>query len=110
MTALVEVASINEKQLRRIAGSSWFRAERLYEEGYVVSIASTGDGVVGEVRGTHLYRTQISLAHGRFASVCTCPLGHSCKHVFALALRWTRDEERGVEIASSTKPQSKGQK
>ena len=51
------------------------------EEGRVKELKRTPAGsLVARVEGTKEYFTEISLENGKLSSICTCPVGHDCKH------------------------------
>lgn len=61
-------------------------------------------GLLANVMGTHQYATRISVAGGRgdlskrLESVCSCPVGHRCKHGVAVILAFLRAVECGTHV------------
>lgn len=98
--------SFDVSYLRKVAGRSWRSAEDLYLRGHVISMERTHSGVEGKVLGTHLYDTHVAFVGGQLITTCSCPVGFSCKHGFALALRWARDAARGITIPPASNGQS----
>jgi uncharacterized Zn finger protein len=84
---------------QRFGSRSCQRGMRYHEQGRVLSVAwAKGGGVVGVVRGAQPYRTELRLEARRgLVDTCSCPLGGSCKHGFALVLELLRRiEEKGA--------------
>ena len=53
----------------------------------VHDIVDCGEFLAGRVKGTSDYKTNVFLdGNGELESVCTCPVGHRCKHAIALIL------------------------
>jgi uncharacterized Zn finger protein len=77
------------------------------EEGRVKELQRTMEGsLVARVEGTTDYFTEISLENGKLSSICTCPVGHDCKHGVAAVLEYLELAERGEEVplASEEEP------
>ncbi|HEU4612131.1 MAG TPA: SWIM zinc finger family protein, partial [Kofleriaceae bacterium] len=76
-------------RLRALAGYSFERGDRYWQQGRVRSCVEQGERIVGTVQGTHEYAVEL-FAHGRnVVAQCTCPVGGGpmlCKHAVALAL------------------------
>jgi uncharacterized Zn finger protein len=69
------------------------------EEERVKEIKRTPEGsLVARVEGTTDYFTEISLIEGKLSSVCTCPVGHDCKHGVAAVLEYLELTEQGEEV------------
>lgn len=68
------------------------------EEGRVKEIKCTFSGsLVARVEGTIEYFTEVSLENGKLSSVCTCPVGHDCKHGVAAVLEYLDLIEQGED-------------
>lgn len=68
------------------------------EEGRVKELKRTPEGsLVARVEGTKEYFTEISLENGKLSSICTCPVGHDCKHGVAVVLEYLELSELGEE-------------
>jgi len=68
------------------------------EEGRVKELKRTPAGsLVARVEGTKEYFTEISLENGKLSSICTCPVGHDCKHGVAAVLEYLELAEQGEE-------------
>lgn len=69
------------------------------EEGRVKELKQTPTGsLVARVEGTKEYFTEITLENGKLSSVCTCPVGHDCKHGVATVLEYLELAELGEEV------------
>ena len=69
------------------------------EEGRVKEIKCTFSGsLVARVEGTIEYFTEVSLENGKLSSVCTCPVGHDCKHGVAAVLEYLDLIEQGEDV------------
>ena len=65
----------------------------------VKEIKRTPEGsLVALVEGTSDYFTEIFLKDGKLSSVCTCPVGHDCKHGVAAVLEYLELAEQGEEV------------
>ena len=74
-------------------GSSTRKKERVKE------IKCTSEGsLVARVEGTIEYFTEVSLENGKLSSICTCPVGHDCKHGVAAVLEYLERIEQGEEV------------
>lgn len=77
------------------------------EEGRVKELKRTPTGsLVARVEGTKEYFTEIFLENGKLSSICTCPVGHDCKHGVAAVLEYLELAEQGEEapLASEEDP------
>ena len=62
-------------------------------------IKCTSEGsLVARVEGTIEYFTEVSLENGKLSSICTCPVGHDCKHGVAAVLEYLERIEQGEEV------------
>jgi superfamily II DNA or RNA helicase len=61
---------------------------RYFEEQRVEDCSDDGTTVQATVHGSQAYTTQLRFIRGRWSSGCSCPVGVSCKHTYALALHW----------------------
>lgn len=69
------------------------------EEGRVKEIKCAFSGnLVAQVEGTIEYFTEVSLENGKLSSVCTCPVGHDCKHGVAAVLEYLDIIEQGEDV------------
>ena len=84
--------------LRSSAGSrSYSRGEEYFENGAVHHLYCDGVQLSGDVSGTRLYRTSITVAEGKLAGRCTCPVlraGGFCKHLVALGLTYLKANKK----------------
>ena len=71
--------------------------------GLVGSVRALGDGAlegrVSNGRGT-LYQQRITLNRGRLDGICSCPVGHNCKHVAAVLTQWSERQDRHPGLAA----------
>lgn len=71
--------------------------------GLVVSLQPLADGAIrGQVsngRGT-TYQQRITLGRGPVYGICTCPVGHNCKHVAAVLVNWAEQQNRHPALAA----------
>jgi uncharacterized Zn finger protein len=83
---------IDRNALRQLAGSRYYRrGEGYFEDGAIESLRVVDETITGKVRGTHLYRTELSVDEGEIVFACSCPLGMDgefCKHLVATGLAW----------------------
>lgn len=69
------------------------------EEGRVKEIKCAFSGnLVARVEGTIEYFTEVSLENKKLSSVCTCPVGHDCKHGVAAVLEYLDLIEQGEDV------------
>jgi hypothetical protein len=72
------------------------RARDYVLDGLVVSVKSQRVGVIeGLVSNGHgkSYQQRIAVNGGRVDGVCSCPVGHNCKHVAAVLMVWAAKEQ-----------------
>ena len=71
--------------------------------GLVGSVEALADGTLGgrvsNGRGNS-YRQRITLGHGLVDAVCSCPVGHNCKHVAAVLVIWAEQHDRRPGLAA----------
>jgi uncharacterized Zn finger protein len=80
-------------------GKATAKGIKYQEEERVKEIKRTPKvGLVAKVEGTTDYFTEISLANGKLSSICTCPVGHDCKHGVAAVLEYLELAEQGEEV------------
>lgn len=80
-------------------GKATAKGTKYQEEERVKEIKRTPEGsLVARVRGSIEYFTEVSLENGKLSSVCTCPVGHDCKHGVAAVLEYLELAEQGEEI------------
>jgi len=80
-------------------GKATAKGIKYQEEERVKEIKRTPEGsLVARVEGTTDYFTEISLIEGKLSSVCTCPVGHDCKHGVAAVLEYLELTEQGEEV------------
>ncbi|AQX15637.1 hypothetical protein BCR15_07630 [Tessaracoccus lapidicaptus] len=83
------VRDFPEAELKRLFGApTFFRGRSYHESGHVKDL-HVADGycralVTGS--GRQIYETEAERTGRRLRTHCTCPLGHSCKHVVAIML------------------------
>jgi uncharacterized Zn finger protein len=82
-----------------VGGKATSKGIKYQEEERVKEIKCTTEGsLVARVQGTTDYFTEISLENGKLSSVCTCPVGHDCKHGVAAVLEYLERVEQEEEI------------
>lgn len=80
-------------------GKATAKGIKYQEEERVKEIKRTQKGsLVARVEGAIEYFTEISLEKGKLSSVCTCPVGHDCKHGVAAVLEYLEFVEQGKEV------------
>ncbi|HET8687091.1 MAG TPA: SWIM zinc finger domain-containing protein, partial [Methanosarcina sp.] len=80
-------------------GKATAKGIKYQEEGRVKEIKCTSAGsLVALVEGTIEYFTEVSLENGKLSSICTCPVGHDCKHGVAAVLEYLDLMEQGEEV------------
>lgn len=80
-------------------GKATSKGIKYQEEERVKEIKCTPEGsLVARVQGTMDYFTEVSLENGKLSSICTCPVGHDCKHGVAAVLEYLERVEQGEEI------------
>lgn len=80
-------------------GKTTAKGIKYQEEGRVKEVKCTCAGsLVALVEGTIEYFTEVSLENGKLSSICTCPVGHNCKHSVAAILEYLDLIEQGEEI------------
>ncbi|MDQ1276490.1 MAG: hypothetical protein QG610_2068 [Euryarchaeota archaeon] len=83
-------------------GKATAKGIKYQEEERVKEIKRTPEGsLVARVEGTNDYFTEISLKEGKLSSICTCPVGHDCKHGVAAVLEYLELAEQGEEVLAS---------
>jgi len=81
-------------------GKTTARGIKYQKEGRVKDIKRTSEGsLVSRVEGTIEYFTEVSLENGKLSSICTCPVGHDCKHGVAAVLEYLERVEKGEEVS-----------
>ena len=80
-------------------GKAIGKGVKYQEEGRVKEIKCTSAGsLVALVEGTIEYFTEVSLENGKLSSICTCPVGHDCKHGVAAVLEYLDRIEQGEKV------------
>ncbi|AKB49520.1 hypothetical protein MSBRW_0267 [Methanosarcina barkeri str. Wiesmoor] len=80
-------------------GKATAKGIKYQEEGRVREIKYTSAGsLVARVEGTIEYFTEVSLENGKLSSICTCPVGHDCKHGVAAVLEYLDLIEQGEDV------------
>ena len=80
-------------------GTATAKGIKYQEEERVKELKCTLEGsLVARVEGTTDYFTEISLKNGKLSSICTCPVGHDCKHGVAAVLEYLELIEHGEEL------------
>ncbi|HEY3361333.1 MAG TPA: SWIM zinc finger domain-containing protein [Methanosarcina sp.] len=80
-------------------GKATAKGIKYQEEERVKEIKCTSSGsLVARVGGTIEYFTEISLKNGKLSSICTCPVGHDCKHGVAAVLEYLDLIEQGEDV------------
>jgi uncharacterized Zn finger protein len=80
-------------------GKATAKGMKYQEEERVKEIKSTSEGsLIARVQGTTEYFTEVSLEKGKLSSICTCPVGHDCKHGVAAVLEYLERIEQGEEV------------
>ena len=71
--------------------------------GLVVSVDGLADSTlkaeVSNGRGK-TYQQRITVGHGLLYGICSCPVGHNCKHVTAALVIWAAQEDRQPGLAA----------
>ncbi|PWR76338.1 SWIM zinc finger domain-containing protein [Methanospirillum stamsii] len=85
--------------------NTWFgqktvsRGKSYQKGGQVVNVYQIADDVLcGEVQGSELYHTVVSLSGNR-TSTCSCPVEIDCKHGVALILEYLNQIKQGTTIS-----------
>jgi uncharacterized Zn finger protein len=80
-------------------GKATAKGIKYQEEERVKELKRTREGsLVARVEGTKEYFTEISMENGKLSSICTCPVGHDCKHGVAAVLEYLELTEQGEEV------------
>lgn len=80
-------------------GKATAKGIKYQEEERVKEIKRTPEGnLVARVEGTNDYFTEIFLKEGKLSSICTCPVGHDCKHGVAAILEYLELAEQGEDV------------
>jgi len=83
---------ITESSLARHAGDrSYARGVAYFEQGAVVDLVQTREGLKARVQGSDEYRVTLRAVGRRLDADCTCPMGEDgefCKHAVAAGLAW----------------------
>ncbi|MCO5384265.1 MAG: hypothetical protein NHB15_21255 [Methanosarcina barkeri] len=80
-------------------GKATAKGIKYQEEERVKEIKRTSEGsLVALVEGTTEYFTEVSLENGKLSSICTCPVGHNCKHGVAAVLEYLERIEQGKKF------------
>lgn len=100
-----ETAQRNFKELKWsdlqdwAGGKTTTKGIKYQEEERVKEIKCTSLGnLVARVEGTIEYFTEVSLKNGKLSSICTCPVGHDCKHGVAAVLEYLDLIEQGEDV------------
>jgi len=88
-------------------GKATAKGIKYQEEERVKELKRTSEGgLVARVEGTTDYFTEVSLKQGKLSSVCTCPVGHDCKHGVAAILEYLELAEQGEEVPCASEVDS----
>ena len=102
--------ALSETLLRSLAGSrSFSRGMEYFENGAVRHLYCDGQQLTADVRGTHLYRSRLTVTGGRLRGECDCPVGQGgdfCKHLVALGLAYLESPDKSTESKSAFSWQS----
>ena len=80
---------MDEFEIRHLYGEKTFkRGKNYFHEGRVLVALKMGSKFMGEVIGTESYTTTVDM--NDLTSVCTCPVGHDCKHGIALLFEYLK--------------------
>lgn len=80
-------------------GKATAKGIKYQEEGRVKEVKRTSTGsLVALVEGTIEYFTEVTLEDGQLSSICTCPVGHDCKHGVAAVLEYLDLIEQGEKV------------
>jgi len=80
-------------------GKATAKGMKYQEEERVKEIKNTPEGsLIARVQGTTEYFTEVSLENGKLSSICTCLVGHNCKHGVAAILEYLERIEQGEEV------------
>jgi len=80
-------------------GKATAKGMKYQEEERVKEIKNTPEGsLIARVQGTTEYFTEVSLENGKLSSICTCLVGHDCKHGVAAILEYLERIEQGEEV------------
>lgn len=80
-------------------GKATAKGIKYQEEERVKELKCTSSGsLVARVEGTIEYFTEVSLKNGKLSSICTCPVGHDCKHGVAAVLEYLDLIEQGEDV------------
>lgn len=89
---------LTPSSLRSAAGGrSYSRGEDYFENGAVRHLYCDGIQLTGDVSGTHVYHTSITVVKGELDGKCTCPMGRVgdfCKHLVALGLTYLKENQK----------------
>ncbi|MDY9925704.1 SWIM zinc finger domain-containing protein [Methanosarcina sp.] len=80
-------------------GKATAKGIKYQEDERVKELKRTQEGsLVARVEGTKEYFTEIFMENGKLSSICTCPVGHDCKHGVAAVLEYLELTEQREEI------------
>ena len=84
-------------------GGTLQRGRDYARRGFVVSVEALADGAlaarVSNGRGT-TYQQRIGLGRGLVDGICSCPVGHNCKHVVAALTIWMEQQGDRPRLAT----------
>jgi len=78
-------------------GRSYSRGEDYFESGAVHHLYCDDVQLTGDVRGTRVYRTLITVVKDKLVEKCSCPMGRDgyfCKHLVALGLAYLKANKK----------------
>jgi len=84
-------------------GPTLERGHDYVRRGLVVSVEPLLDGAItGRVSNGsgQVYRQRITLDRGRVDGICSCPVGHNCKHVVAMLMAWAAQQRERPGLAA----------
>lgn len=89
---------LTPSSLRSAAGSrSYSRGEDYFASGAVHHLYCDGVQLTGDVSGTRVYRTAMTVVKNELDGRCTCPMGRDgafCKHLVALGLAYLQANKK----------------
>jgi uncharacterized Zn finger protein len=95
-----DFAELTWNDLQEWAGSFTLSRGRSYQRNHQVQkLASTSSGsLLAWVQGTQRYATQVEVSGGSLTSICTCPVGYSCKHAVATVLEYLEHLKQNLDV------------
>ncbi len=103
---MLEVTGLTIDEVRkRVDPASFFKGKDYFTQGRVSNVDFDGEILTGQVEGTRLYDTSLTIENRKIIDTCcSCPIGGDCKHAVALGLtailKDSEHEEKFQEIKS----------